>query len=77
MENKFALNDKTLSWFLALFVIGNITVFSLDFIVLYYLFLGLALIISIYKTKIKTINIPMLLLYIACVLSIILNDLPP
>ena len=76
MEGRLNISDKTISWFIALMAVSNITVFTFGFEVLYYLFLALALIFAISKSKIKSVNIPMLLLYFACMLSILLNDIP-
>ena len=77
MESRLVVNDRSVSWFLSIFIISNITVFSLKHQILYYIFLISTLIIVMFKSKIININFSMLILYFICFISIYINDVPP
>ena len=76
MENKIVLNDKTLSWFLAIMIVSNVSIFSFNLEALYYIILFSCLIITIHQSKIYCINFSILLLYAVCALSILVNNVP-
>ena len=76
MESRLIINDKTLGWLMAFIIVNNIIATTFKVEVLYYALFLLAFIYAISKSRITSINIGMLLLYSACIMSIIINNVP-
>ena len=74
MESRLIINDKTLGWFITFIVINNIIALSFNIDNLFYLFCSICLIFILYKSKTLHFNKGMILLYIACILSLLVND---
>ena len=76
MENRLMINDKTISWLMALLIVNNIIVQTFKLELLYYGLFLMVFIYTIFKSKITSIHIGMLLLYLSCILSIVINNVP-
>lgn len=76
MENRLIINDKCLGWLMTILIVNNIIAQTFKIEVMYYALFLLLFIIAISKSKITSIHFGMFLLYLACLLSIAINNVP-
>ena len=65
-----------LSAFVAFIAVNNIIAFSFNLGTPYYIVMGASLLFALSQSKVLSFDIPMLLLYLACALSIVGNPVP-
>lgn len=71
------LDSKKMGSIIAFVAINNIIAFSINLGNPYYAIMGIAFLIAFTKDRSKVINVGMLSLYIAAILSIVCNHIPP
>lgn len=62
--------------FIAFIAVNNIIAFSFNLGAPYYVIMGGSLLFALLQSKVLSFDVPMLLLYLACALSIIGNPVP-
>lgn len=67
---------NVLSVFVAFIAVNNIIAFSFNLGAPYYIIMGASLLFALLQSKVLSFDIPMLLLYLACALSIVGNPVP-
>lgn len=71
------LDSKKMGCIIAFIVVNNIIAFSINLGNPYYAIMGIAFLIAFTKDREKAIDVGMLSLYVAAVLSIVCNHIPP